>query len=96
MKNDTLLSTGNLSLDSERDKLLNDIKQICQLLLTTIENFNSEDDPSYLLSVYNVLNVFVDKSRGSYHTNGYDGFLKALEFYDKHTKSFNEPKYEEL
>lgn len=93
------LSTGNLETDLQRDKTLEKIRDLCLLIVETIQYPNLQDydydDNTYLNNVNSLVKKFVDQSRGTYYVSGYDGFIKILQHCDNLTKSFNEPKYDE-
>jgi len=93
------LSTGVLEFDIKRDKILEQIKDLCHLILQQIEHPNSEDyddDKTYLDTVNSLVKQFVDKARGSHYLYGNDGYISILRYCDDLTKSHNEPKYDEL
>ena len=94
------LSTGNVEQDIQRDKTVNKIKDLCSLMIETIDNPNSKDydddeNNTYLNNLNSLVKQFVDQARGTYYVSGYDGFIKILQHCDNLTKSFNEPKYDE-
>lgn len=92
------LSTGDTDSDLQRDSTLEKIKDLCFLIIDTIQYPNSQDyddENTYLNAVNSLVKQFVDKARGSYHFLGHDGYISILQHCDSLTKSFNEPKYHE-
>ena len=98
MSNIINLSTGDVKQDIQRDKILNKIKDLCSLMIETIDNPNSkdyDDDNTYLNTINALVKEFVEQAQGSYHFSGYDGYIKILEHCNNLTKSFNESTYDE-
>lgn len=92
------LSTGDINIDLKRDATLEKIRDLCFLILETIQYPNSQNydiDNTYLNAVNSLVRKFVDEARGSYYFSGQDGYISILEYCDDLTKSFNEPKYDE-
>jgi hypothetical protein len=94
----TFLSTGDKELDLQKDKTIQQIKDLCSSILEIINNPDSLEydyENTYLDALNSLVKNFVDKARGSYQYSGYDGFIKTLGLCDHAVRLFNTPEYVE-